>query len=253
MDAQRDTRVIGILSPAAVDGDVADLLREAEELHERGADLIDLDALPGGAFAGADDDTIALLVRGLAEIGVPVSLTTTSAALAATAIGHGAGWILDPSGATADARMIEVVADSPAGWVIGPWSPRRGDWYPSGDEADLYTDGLVRNLAALLDAGVRSERIVLHAGAGISAADAEPWRMLNQLDRISALGYPVLIDARDEILAAMSSDDSAERLEDAAVGLAVLAAGRGAWGIRCRAVGRVAGAVQRILEPRQHA
>jgi len=253
MDGRRDTRVIGIFAPPAIDAGLAELIRDAVELHEDGADLVDLDTMPDGPFAGADDDTIALLARGLSEAGVPVCVTTTSASIAQNAVDHGAAWINDPSGTTADPRMREVAAGPRAGWIVGPWSTRRADWYGGGGEADAYTDGLVRNLATLLDAGVRSDSIVLHAGAGLTADDDEPWRMLNHLDRISALGYPVLIDGRDDILAAMSSDDSAERLGDAAVGLTVLATGLRAWGIRVRSVGRVAGAIQRLLEPRQSA
>ncbi|MBO9578505.1 MAG: dihydropteroate synthase, partial [Microbacteriaceae bacterium] len=252
-DGMRDTRVLGIFAPATIGAELADLIRDAAEFHEDGADVVDLDTLTGGPFAEADDDTIALLVRGLTEIGIPTAVTTTRAAVAANAVEHGARWVIDPSGGTADAGMTAVAQSSAAGWVIGPWSTRRADWYGGGDEADAYTDGLVRNIAWLLDAGIRSDRIVLHVGAGISAEDPEPWRMLNHLDRVAALGYPLLIDGRDEILAAMSSEDTAERLGDAAVGLTILAAGRRAWGIRVREVGRVAGAMQRITAPRQHA
>jgi len=253
MDASRGTRVIGIFAPVTTGADLSDLIGEAVAFHEAGADIVDLDTLPAGPFAAVDDDTVALLVRGLVEGGIPVSVTTTSADIARLAVEHGASWIIDPSGTTADREMNAVAAGSSCGWVIGPWSPRRGDWYAGGDEADAYTDGLVRNLAALLDVGVRSERIVLHAGAGLAADDTEPWRMLNHLDRVAALGYPVLVDARDEILRAMTSDDSADRLDDVAVGLTVLATGLGAWGIRARSIGRVVGAVHRILEPRQGA
>ncbi len=109
----------------------------------------------------------------------------------------------------------------------------------------------MRNVAALLDAGVPSDRIVLHSGAGLTRDDAEPWRMLNHLDRLTALGYRVLVDGRDGIVEAMSADESVERVDDAAVGLTLLATGFDAWGIRARNVSRVVGALQRILEPRQ--
>ncbi|HWL02206.1 MAG TPA: dihydropteroate synthase [Microbacteriaceae bacterium] len=250
MDVQRGTRVIGILVPSSSDLDLSATIRQAIAFHGRGADIVDLDMLPGGPFAGIDEDAVALLVRGLGEAGIPASVTTTDASVARIALAHGVRWIIDPSGTTADPEMFSVARrPSLAGWIIGPWSPRlvaeRG--------IDAYNEGLVRNLAALLEAGVHSDRIVLNASAGLSATASDPWRMLNHLDRIKALGYPILIDARDELLASMSSDDSAARLEDAAVGLAVLAAGVGAWGIRTRGAERVAGAVQRILEPRRSA
>lgn len=254
MRVQPETCVVGVLLPS---GDLADpsvLIREAMALYSDGADIVDIDTLPSGPFAAIEDDTLALLVRGLRESGIPVSVTTTRASIARIAVDRGAHWIIDPSGTTADPEMIRVARrPSFIGWAIGPWSrPHRPE--PAVETgADAYTYGLVRNLAALLEAGVHSDRIVLNASAGLSATSADPWLMLGHLDRIRALGYPVLIDAHDELLASMSADDSPTRLEDAAVGLAVLGAGARVWGVRTRAVTRVADAVGRILEPRRTA
>lgn len=254
MDMRRETRVIGIFAPTSTAADPSVLIHEAIAFHHAGAGMVDLDTLPGGPFAGVDDDTIALLIRGMSEAGIPVSLTTTNASLAAVAIDQGVGWIIDPSGTSADRDMIGVaMRPSGVGWAIGPWSMRHSPHRGADTGADAYTEGLLRNLGALLAAGVRSDRIVLNASAGLTSSASDPWRMLNHLDRIAALGCPILIDAPDEMLASMSSDDAADRLEHAAVALAVLAAGASAWGIRTRAAGRIAGTIQRILEPRRSA
>lgn len=252
MHDQPDTRVIGILTASPATADLAGFIREALVLHAEGADIVDFDTRPAGAFADADAHAIASLVGGVTATGVPVCVTTTTAAIAAAAIDHGASWISDPSGGTEDPAMLEVARRSATGWIIGPWSPRHGVDGRGETTEDAYTDGLLRNLVALLRTGVRSDRIVLHASAGISASATDPWRMLNHLDRIAELGSPLLIDANDEVIASMSPDDSGDRFEDTAVGLAVLAAGARAWGIRTRAVARVTGAVDRILAPRPH-
>lgn len=254
MQTRPETRVVGILVPPGTDADPVALIREAMRLASSGADIVDLDLTPDGPLAGLAEDRLALLVRGLGEAGIPVSVTTTRASIARIAVERGARWISDPSGATADPEMIRVARrPSLVGWAIGPWAIRRPVERHGSSAADEYTDGLVRNLARLLAAGVRSDRIVLNASAGLSQTATDPWVMLGDLARVRALGYPVLVDARDEVLASMSADDSADGLGDAAVGLAVLAVGARAWGIRTRAVERVATTVDRILEPRRSA
>jgi len=248
MQQRRETLVLGIFAPVATGAAMLELIREAIRFHRGGADIVDLDMLVGGPFAGVDDDTVALLIRALREAGVPVSVTTTDARIARIGADCGARWIVDPSGATADPRMLDVAARfARVGWVLGPWSAGRAMRYRPASSADDYADGLLRNLACLQDAGVRSDRIVLHASAGLAADDPDPWRMLDHLERLSALGYPVLVDARDELLASMTQDASEARLADAAVGLAALAVSVGAWGVRTRAVDRVAGNVHHLL------
>lgn len=254
MDAQRATRVVAILTPSANDASAALIIREAVALRDAGADIVDLDTLPAGPFADADASTLALVLRGLGEAGIPACVTTTQAWIARIALERGARWIMDPSGTTADPDMVHVARrPSFAGWVIGPWSTGT---VPHGDadvSADAYMYGLVRNLASLLAAGVASDRIILNASAGLSATARDPWLMLGQLERVRALGYPVLVDGPDEVLASITSDESPKHLADAAVGLAVLAVGAHAWGIRTRAVSRVLESVGRMIEPRTSA
>lgn len=252
MHRRSTTRVLGILGPQAAGAEPSELIRAAMDLGDRGADIVDLDTRTGGAFAGCDDDTLALAVRGMSEAGIPVSVTTTRAATAAIAIERGASWIIDPSGATADPEMLAVAArPSTVGWIIGPWSDRASLAAETESRASAYTYGLVRNLSCLLAVGVDSNRLLMNASAGLSSAASDRWRMLGDLDRIRALGYPVLIDACEDVLRSMATDESGRRLDDAAVGLAVLAAGARVWGIRTQAVERVSATLDRILEPRR--
>jgi dihydropteroate synthase len=182
---------------------------------------------------------------------VEVAITTTRARVAAIAADHGVGTIIDPSGATADPDMARALAELGIAIVIGPWGHPGSAGLPelSGEEIeDRYAEGIVRNVAALLDAGVRSERLRIHAGAGLAATDGERWRMLNHLGRLAGLGYPVLVPATDEVLAAMVVDESEGALDDVATALTLLAIGSGSWAIRAHRVGRVEAAMQRILD-----
>jgi len=247
MDRQ-PTRILGTLAPKDLE-DVGALIGTGVRLRDEGADLVDVDALRPACFGTADDDTIALLVRGLVELDIPVSVTTTSARRAAIALDHGARCVVDPSGGTADEDMRAVVARSTATCVLGPWRSPGARPIPE-DPADAYTSGIIRNVAALLDAGVAPERIAVDSGAGLSATDPAPWRMLNHLERLAGLGYPVLVEGGDTILASMLVDEASEaRLDDAAVALAALAGGLPAWAVRVDRVARASAALRRLAVP----
>jgi len=244
--------IIGILTPDDLDSTVVSLVEEAARLTAAGASIIEIDTLPDGPFHAEDPDDevdVGLLVHGLTDAGYTVAVRTTSAHIAALALERGATWIADPSGATLDPEMGRVLSERGAHCMIGPW-PAPGDPRRRGTEDENYAEGIVRNAARLLQAGVRGERIVVDSGVGARRDDPEPWRMLNHIDRLRRLGYPVLVDGCDRTLETLAPDGATdERLDDAAVALTLLATGARAWGIRTVRAGRVAGAIHRIFEP----
>jgi len=248
MRVAQDTVVIGVLTPTDLDAAPVTLIREGIAVQAAGADIVDIDAIALGghlgAFAGADTDTIAMLVAGLVAVGVRVSVTTDRPDIAGTAAECGAAWIIDPSGA-ARVRLDPRVADSGCGLVIGPWGhPLPSD--PS-TATTAYADGLIRNAARLLDAGIAFERIRFDAGAGFCAEDPEPWRMLNELGHFADLGYPLLVPATEELLLEMVPEEASERqLREAAIAITAVAAGVGAWAIRTHRVELVADLVWRM-------
>jgi len=243
-------RIVGVFAPATRLATVPELIQDALFLRDLGAEILDLDTTPEGAFAEADDDLIALLAAGLVAAEVEVAVTTTRARLAAVAADHGVGTIIDPSGATADPDMAPALAELGVAIVLGPWGHAGAapEELSGAEIEDRYTEGIVRNAAALLDAGVRSERLRIHAGAGSAATADDRWRMLNHLERLVGLGYPVLVPATDDVLAEMVAEETDGALDGVATALTLLAIGSGAWAIRAHRVGRVEAAIQRILD-----
>jgi len=241
--------VVGILTPSTPDAEVGAMLQDALRLTVAGASIIELDTTPGGPFHGDDGILLGMLVLGLTDLDLTVCVRTTDARVAGLAIDRGAAWIADPSGSTSDPEIARVVAAGGARCIIGPW-PAPGEPRRRGTEDEIYAEGLVRNIARLLDAGVRSDRIVVDAGAGARRDDAEPWRMLNHIERLRSLGYPLIVDGSDLILDVISPDGATdEQLDDAAIAITILASGAKAWGIRTARVSRVGAALQRIFEP----
>lgn len=248
MSGARQQTTFGDFVPRDPSAQLSVLLREALALQASGADVINIDTLAvgrlRGPFAGVDDDTLALLVAGIVSVGVPVSVSTDLPETAGLAVEHGAGWVIDPSGGSA-VRLDPRVAESDCRLVIGPWGrplPRSPFDVPG-----AFAERLLRNAARLLDAGIASERICVDAGAGLGHDDPEPWRILNDLERLVALGYPVLVPATEDLLTDMVAEESTEvHRDDAAIAIAALAVGAGAWAVRTQRAGIVADMIHRM-------
>ena len=90
-----------------------------------------------------------------------------------------------------------------------------------------------------LAAGVRPEKIIVDPGLGFAKTADHNWALTRHLDRVLALGYPVLFAAsRKSYLGRLLADpDTGEPRpvdgrEAATIATSVLAAAAGVWGIR---------------------
>ena len=91
---------------------------------------------------------------------------------------------------------------------------------------------------AALAAGVAAERIVVDPGLGFAKQPEHDLALLAGLDRITGLGFPVLVGAsRKRFLGALLAAPDGrprppDRRDDATLATSVLAARAGAWGVR---------------------
>jgi dihydropteroate synthase len=105
---------------------------------------------------------------------------------------------------------------------------------------------------AALAAGVAADQIVLDPGIGFAKNGAHNWALLGSLDRVVALGLPVLVGASRKgflgrLLAAPDgSVRPVEGREAATLALTVLAADAGAWGVRVHDAAASADAVRTV-------
>src|SRR5690606_13904110 len=146
------------------------------ELMRDGADLVDVggeSTRPGAAPVPVDVELarVVPVVRALAEHGVPVSVDTTKAAVAAEAVAAGARVVNDVSGGLADETMVELVAALAVPYVVMHWRApsaemRRHARY--GDVVAEVREELGRRLDAVTAAGVDPELIVLDPGLGFA-------------------------------------------------------------------------------------
>jgi dihydropteroate synthase len=113
--------------------------------------------------------------------------------------------------------------------------------YAAARYGDVVTEVCAELTARVEDvvaAGVSPEQLVLDPGLGFAKNAEHNWALLARLDRIVALGLPVLVGAsRKSFLGRLlAADDGtvrpAEQRDAATLATTVLAAQAGVWGVR---------------------
>ena len=211
-----------------------------------GADLLDI----GGESTrpGATRPSVAVelartipVVRALAAEGAAVSIDTMRAEVAAAALDAGAMTVNDVSGGLADPDMLALVAARGVPYIAMHWRGHSADMQARAVYDDVV-DEVCRELAARRDAalaaGIAPERLVLDPGLGFAKLPEHNWTLTAYLDRIVALGHPVLYAAsRKGFLGRVGRPAEApprpvtER-DVATAATSVLAAAAGAWAVR---------------------
>jgi dihydropteroate synthase len=222
----------------------------AMDMRAAGADLIDVggeSTRPGAerVDAGTEIARVAPVITELAAAGIPLSVDTTRAAVAAVALEAGAVVVNDVSGGLADPAMAKVVAEAGCPYVIMHWRGHSKTMAELARYHDVVVD-VCAELRARVDeavaAGVAPEKIVIDPGLGFAKTPAHNWELTRRLHEVTALGLPVLIGASrkrylGELLAdAHGRDRPFEGREAATVATSVLAVAAGAWGVRVHEV-----------------
>ncbi|WP_188316572.1 dihydropteroate synthase [Solihabitans fulvus] len=234
-----------------------DAVAHGVALHRRGADLIDVggeSTRPGAdrVAPAVEAARVAPVIRSLTAQGVPVSVDTMRAEVAAAALEAGATLVNDVSGGLADPLMAKVVADAGVPWVLMHWRGHSKNMNDLAEYDDVVEDVLAElgaRVDAALAAGVREDALVLDPGLGFAKRAEHDWALLHGLDRLLALGFPVLVGAsRKRFLGRLlAAPDGTPRppdgREDATAAISALAAAAGAWGVRVHDVDRTLDAV----------
>ena len=227
------------LEPAAAIAHGRALLRD-------GADLLDVggeSTRPGALRPNLDVELARTIpvVQALAAEGATVSVDTMRAEVAAAALDAGATIVNDVSGGLADSDMLGLVAARGVRYIAMHWRGHSADMQTRAVYADVVED-VCRELTdrrdAALAAGIGPDRLVLDPGLGFAKLPEHNWTLTAYLDRIVALGHPVLYAAsRKGFLGRVGRPEEAplrpvtER-DIATAATSVLAAAAGAWAVR---------------------
>ena len=256
-------RVMGVINVTpdsfSDGGDYADVDRAVEHglaLLREGADLLDVggeSTRPGAERVSPDEERrrVEPVVAALAAAGATVSIDTMRASTAQAALAAGASLVNDVSGGQADPDLPRLVGESGVPYVVMHWRGHSDHMQEHADYRDVVgevCDELAKRLDDVVAAGVAPEQTILDPGLGFAKRADHNWALLAHLDRLAALGRPLLAGAsRKSFLGSLLGPDEPRPVtdrDDATAALTVVAALAGAWAVRVHAVRASADAVR---------
>ena len=169
-------------------------------LYEQGADIIDIggeSTRPGSSPVSEEDEWVRVIpvVTGLAAAGIPVSIDTSKTRVAEAAIAAGAEAVNDIN-ALRDPEMAALCARTDVGTVLVHMQGTPATMQDDPQYGDVVLDvaaALQGAAAGAIAAGVAADRICLDPGIGFGKIFDHNIALLNGLDRIAELGYPVIV------------------------------------------------------------
>jgi dihydropteroate synthase len=192
-------------------------IAHAQRLIAEGADIIDVGAEStrpyGGAVSVALDEErqrLASVLPAVIALGVPVSIDTLKAAVAAWALEAGATIVNDVWGLQRDPDMARVVADHGSPIII-MHNRERVD--PAVDIIDDVTSFFSRSLEIAWSAGIAREQIVLDPGIGFGKTAEQSLTCVARLEAFRGFDLPLLVGAsRKRFINSIVPSDPMERL-----------------------------------------
>jgi dihydropteroate synthase len=216
-------------------------LREARRFLDAGVDILDVggeSTRPGSQPVDTDEElrrVLPTLRAILAEFpDALISIDTYKAAVAKEALLAGASIVNDVWGLRADPDLAKVVARTQATVVLmhnrsKPASvevrERLGKAYLGAEYQNLLEDvrrELLESVTIARSAGIPDEHIILDPGIGFGKTVEQNLELINRLDQIRALGFPVLLGpSRKSFIGYTLNLPPDQRLEGTAATIAI--------------------------------
>jgi len=245
--------------------DVGAAVASGLALVAEGADILDVGGESTRPFAAPIDAAeewrrVGAVVRRLAaEAGVPVSIDTSKASVAARALDCGAEIINDVTGLEGDSDMLRVARDSGAAICAMHMQGTPQTMQLDPRYADVVAEihaYLAARRDALEAAGIPRERICLDPGIGFGKTHAHNVELMRHAGRFLDLGVPILVGHSRKGFIGKAVAPAVGReptLADRDAGTAGAACGLAAAGIqivRVHAVGLVRAALETFCATR---
>ena len=226
-------------------------------LAAAGADVLDVggeSTRPGAIPVDADEEArrvLPVVERLAAEAGVPVSIDTMKAPVAAAAVRAGATIVNDISAGRADPAMLDTVAEAGAGFVAMHMQGTPADMQDDpryGDVVAEVTAFLARRIAAAESAGIPRDRLWADPGIGFGTTVDHNLELLARLSElVEGVGVPVLVGTSRKGFIGRLLDLPVDNREEATLASVVWAFEHGATMVRVHDVGPAA-QTARLLE-----
>jgi len=197
--------------------DPASAIAQAGAMAEQGADILDIGAESTRPYGGmqpvsADEEMarLAPVLPAAIKLGLPVSIDTIKASIAAWALDQGATIINDVWGLQRDPDMANLVAERGVPVIV----------MANREAADTALDIIVevtaffsRSLTIAERAGIASEKIVLDPGIGFGKTPEQSITCIARLAEFKTFGLPLLVGAsRKRFINTVTPSSPDERL-----------------------------------------
>jgi dihydropteroate synthase len=236
--------------------DSAVAVDHAKRMAAEGADLLDVGAESTRPYSGmkpvSAEDELARLAPVLPEVvrlGLPVSIDTIKAKVAAWALERGAVIMNDVWGLQRDADMARVAAEHGVPVIV---MHNRVDVEPGLDIMADVKDFFTRSLDIAARAGIAREQIVLDPGVGFGKTPEQSIMVIARLAELRAFGLPLLIGlSRKRFIDSVSPSNPQQRI-GGSIAANVLAVLRGAGIVRVHDVAETVQALRVVAAIQSH-
>ena len=211
------------------------------EMIDEGVDIIDIggeSTRPGAERVSPEEEQTRVLpvIKALSQENTVISIDTMRAATAQLAVEAGATIVNDVSGGAADPEMFATVAALGCKYTLMHWRGHSKDMDSKaiyGDVVAEVIEEVTISLQRALAAGIARENIILDPGLGFAKNPEHNWEIINRIDELVAMGYPILIGhSRKRFL----GSGSPQEREAATVALTRSLVGKGIWAVRVHGV-----------------
>lgn len=223
----------------------------AIEMVEQGAAIVDIggeSTRPNAEPVPEEEELHRVLpvIEALADkVDVPISIDTRKVSVARAAVEAGASVVNDTLGEAGS--VAEIAADSGAAIVVmhSRGTPRTmRSLVEYGDVVDDVRSFLAAKAAEFEEMGIAGDSIVVDPGFGFAKTPEQNLVLLDNLDRIASLGYPLLAGtSRKSFIGAVLDLPEDQRVEGT-IATVVVAIRKGAKIVRVHDVAEVARAVR---------
>jgi len=215
-------------------------LAQARRFLAAGADILDMggeSTRPGAQQVGANEELARVMpvIEALRrETDALISIDTYKASVAEAALNAGADLVNDVWGLRADPDLAAVAARHQAPVILmhnrskpgnADVQARLGGRYVGMEYADLLEDvkrELMESVTIARAAGIPDDRIILDPGIGFGKTVEQNLELINRLDEIRSLGFPVLLGPSRKSFIGYTLDlPPDQRLEGTAAAVAV--------------------------------
>ena len=211
------------------------------EMIAEGVDIIDIggeSTRPGAERVSAEEEQNRVLpvIAELSKHGAKISIDTMRADTAEKAVQAGAAIINDVSGGLSDPAMFETVKKLGVQYILMHWRGESKDMNSRAIYQEVVADVISEinlQMDAALKAGVKKSQIIIDPGLGFAKDAEHNWEILRNLNKLTSLGYPVLIGASRKRF--LGGDNPDER-EAATIELTKSLVPQGIWGVRVHSV-----------------